>query len=59
LTGWHELKSANRTFSDGTKSNLNEKISLKVSGLVLNPACMAGVLTSRPNFKARCGLTKL
>ncbi len=26
--------------------------------LLVNPACMAGVLTSRPNFNARCCLTK-
>ena len=30
-----------------------EKISLNVSRLLLNPARMAGVLTSRPDFNAR------
>ena len=36
-----------------------KKISLNVSCLLVNPACMAGVLTSRPNFNAVWGLTKL
>ena len=36
-----------------------ERISLNVSRLRVNLACMAGVLTSRPNFKARCARTKL
>jgi hypothetical protein len=48
-----ESKSTNRIFFDPRKSSLDEKISLKVSVLLVNPACQAGVLTSRPNFNAR------
>jgi hypothetical protein len=48
LTGRTESKSTKRTFSHATKSDLNEKISLKVSELLVNPACMAGVLTCVP-----------
>ena len=33
--------------------------SLKLSRLATNPACIAGVLTSHPNFNALCGLMKL
>jgi hypothetical protein len=40
------------TFLDTTKSSLDEKISLRVSALSVNPACEAGVLTSCPNFNA-------
>jgi hypothetical protein len=36
-----------------------EKISLNVSPLLVNPACQAGVRTSRPNFNARWDLKKL
>ena len=35
------------------------KMSLRANRLVTRPACMAGVLVSRPNRKARCGRTKL
>lgn len=38
--------------SDATKTGIDKKISLKVSRLLLNPACMAGVLISGPNFSA-------
>jgi hypothetical protein len=38
---------------DQTRRSLDEKISLKVSALLVNPACRAGVLTSFPNFNAR------
>jgi hypothetical protein len=48
-----ESQSAKRTFFDARKTILNEKISLNVSRLGFNPACRAGVLTSRPNFSAR------
>jgi hypothetical protein len=41
------------------KYDLEEKISLNISRLEVKPACMAGVRTSRPNFSALCGLTKL
>jgi hypothetical protein len=37
---------------DHTKSSLDEKTSLNVSCLVVNPACIAGVLTSCPNLSA-------
>jgi hypothetical protein len=33
------------TWSDIKKTILDEKISLNVSGLLVNPACIAGVLT--------------
>ncbi len=58
LTNRAVSKSANMTFFDATKSSLDEKISLKVNARLVNPACRAGVLTSRPNFNARWGLTK-
>ena len=48
-----ESKSANRTFLDARKTILEEKISLSVSRRRVRPACIAGVLTSRPNLKAR------
>jgi hypothetical protein len=35
------------------KSSFDEKISLNVSAPLVNPACWAGALSSRPNFKAR------
>jgi hypothetical protein len=41
------------TFFEATKSSLDEKISLNVNARLVNPACRAGVLTSRPNFNAR------
>ncbi len=47
------------TFLDTRQIKAHKKISLKVSLCRVRPACMAGVLTSRPNFSARCGLTKL
>ena len=55
LPGRTVSKTANRTFFDVRKSSLDEKISLNVSARLVNPA----VLTSRPNFSARKGLTKL
>ena len=59
VTGRAETKSTKMTFFGIRKNILDEKSSLNVSDLLVNPACMAGVLTSRPNFNARCGLTKL
>jgi hypothetical protein len=53
VTGRVETKSPKRTFFGNRKNILHEKISLNVSDLLVNPACMAGVLVSRPNFKAR------
>ena len=44
---------------DARKTIPAVKISRSVSRLLVNPACIAGVRTSRPNFSARCGLTKL
>ena len=35
------------------------KMSLRANRLLTRRACMAGVLVSRPNRKARCGRTKL
>ncbi len=35
------------------------KMSLKDNRIVTKPACIAGVLVSRPNRNARCGRTKL
>jgi len=37
------------TFFGISKNILDEKISLNVSARLVNPACRAGVLTSRPN----------
>ena len=59
VTGRAEIYSTKRTFLGNRKKILEEKISLNVSDLWVNPACMAGVRTSRPNFKAQCGFTKL
>ena len=52
LTDTGESKNANVTLRSANKSIVDEKISLNVSRLVTNPACMAGVLSSRPNFSA-------
>jgi hypothetical protein len=46
-------KNTNVTFRSAQEYLVEEKISLNVNRLVVNPACMAGVLTSRPNFSAR------
>jgi hypothetical protein len=54
-----DLVDINVTFFNVRKSILDEKISLNVSRCPVNAACMAGVLTSGPNFSARRGLTKL
>src|SRR5881396_1460639 len=51
LTDTGESKNANVTLRSANKSIVDEKISLNVSRLVTSPACMAGVLSSRPNFK--------
>jgi hypothetical protein len=42
----------NLTFSDNQRSIADGKISLNVNRRVVNPACIAGVLTSVPNFNA-------
>jgi hypothetical protein len=52
LTYTGESKNANVTLRSAHKSIVDEKISLNVSRLVTNPACMACVLSSRPNFSA-------
>ena len=38
------------TFRSAAKCIMAEKISVNDSRLVVNPACIAGVRTSRPNF---------
>ncbi len=48
-----ERASTDLTFSHASKTIVDEKISLNVSRRVVRPACMAGVLTSLPNFSAR------
>ncbi len=52
LTNKAESKNTAVTFCSTRKCNVEEKISLNVSRLEVKPACMAGVLTSRPNFSA-------
>jgi hypothetical protein len=52
LTNKAESKNTNVTFRGAQKCIAEEKISLNVSRLLVNPACMAGVLKSRPNFNA-------
>ena len=52
LTKMAESKNTIVKFSGAKKIIIDEKISLKVSRRVVNPACMAGVLTSVPNFSA-------
>jgi hypothetical protein len=42
----------NLTFSDNQRSIADGKISRNVNRRVVNPACIAGVLTSAPNFNA-------
>jgi len=54
-----ERTSTDLTFHHASKTIVDEKISLNVSRRVVRPAWTAGVLTSRPNLSARCGLTKL
>jgi hypothetical protein len=47
------LFSATKTLKDFfLKSIVEEKISLNVSDRLANPACIAGVRISRPNFSA-------
>jgi hypothetical protein len=43
---------ANLTFCDNQRSIVVGKISLNVSRRVVNPACIASVLISSPNFSA-------
>jgi len=47
-----ESKNTTMTFCSTRKCIVEEKISLNISRLEVNPACIAGVLTSRPNFSA-------
>jgi hypothetical protein len=54
-----EKTNTKRNPSNAIRTILEEKICLNVSRLLVNPACTAGVRTSRPNFSARCGLPKL
>jgi hypothetical protein len=43
----------NLTFSDNERSIAGGKISLSVSRRLVSPVCIAGVLTSLPNFSAQ------
>ncbi|HYK87561.1 MAG TPA: hypothetical protein VE398_02245, partial [Acidobacteriota bacterium] len=52
LTNVAVSKNTNVTSRSAKKSIVDEKISLNVSRRVASPACMAGVRTSRPNFRA-------
>jgi hypothetical protein len=45
----------NMTFSDTQKTDAHGKISLNVNRRVVNLACIAGVLTSPPNFSGPVG----
>lgn len=47
-----DSENRNVTFRNGKKCDFKEKISLNVSRLVTNPACIAGVRISGPNFSA-------
>jgi hypothetical protein len=47
-----ESKNTNVTFRSAQERIAEEKISLNVRCFLVNPACMAGVLTLRPNFSA-------
>ena len=47
-----ESKNTKVTLRSAEKCMVEEKISRNVSRLVVNPACMAGVRTSSPNFSA-------
>ena len=49
-----ETKSTKMKFFGKCKNTLDEKISLKVSDLQVNPACMADVLTFGPDLNDRC-----
>ena len=53
------LENKKMTFSNAQKNIVDEKISLNFRGLLLKPACMAGVLISRPNLSPLCRSTKL
>ncbi len=52
LTNKAESRKTTVTFCSTKKCIVEEKISLNVSRLEVNPACIAGVLTSRPNLSA-------
>jgi hypothetical protein len=47
------------TWSRDKRTPPDEKTSLKVTGLDVSPACIAGVRTVVPNFNDLCGRTKL
>ena len=59
LTNKREPQNTPMTFRSIKLCIAEEKTSLNVCRLRMNPACMAGVLTSRLNFNARCALTRL
>ena len=45
-----KMNCPNLTFSENERSIADGKISLNVTRRVVSPACIAGVLISRPNF---------
>jgi hypothetical protein len=47
-----DLPNANMTLIDFKKVIADEKISLSASRRLVSPVCIAGVLTSLPNFSA-------
>ena len=47
-----EKTKTTRNPPNATRTVLEEKICLKVSRLLVNPACTAGVRTSRPEFQS-------
>jgi hypothetical protein len=51
-TNMVESKNTSVIFCSANKLIVEEKISLNVSRLVVNPACIAGVRPSRLNFSA-------
>ena len=52
LTDMLESKNTTVIFCSAKKLIVEEKIPVNVSRVVVNPACMAGVRTSRPNVSA-------
>jgi hypothetical protein len=53
VTGRAGTKSLKRVFFGNRKNILGEKIPLQASDFWVNPACLAGIQTQRPNFKVR------
>ena len=59
VAGLRELANTSASLHDNKGISVDTKLSLNVSRREVSPACIAGVLASRPNFSALCGLTKL